>query len=531
LKHPQEQELLQPVFNGTGLSCENLRRDSLWPRHDAQHHDDFTNGSQTELSYDITESPGTKAPLSSYNAPASSPVLGLDDSLEEENDKITSFNEYDAPHSEFHQSMFPEEPWLQPPTDNHHSSTSKHDFFSANSSVSQAAMSFGPEHQCRGQGGEHIQHSLRAVTPAPDRDESMSYDLPQMYGHTTMYNHKETHNPQRTTTGNFSFNPSFASGLRERHLNSVQTPGPSSLPTSLSQYWGVGNTVAINSVPKNDRISHPDKRITSHISTGSDTSHNSTATNTAQHLDKRHISTGSDTFHNWTATNAAQIDRVSHSDKRHVSTGSHNWMATNAAEIAPSEPNVSHQRDVTSSTTGLFNVGHLVPRSTKAIASSVVRKPRHAIPSKALDLGLEGERERGVVLKSNDRILAPTRSTDSLQLEGSVWESKVRETVAEGEIVRSKYFPTSAVAHRSGSSRVISSSRVSAGTSKRPGTSGIDWEDTSASKRASGCDWALNSFLTGRFNNRTVSGSASLGSRASAAVKMQASGNVPEIIP
>ena len=124
--------------------------------------------------------------------------------------------------------------------------------------------------------------------------------------------------------------------------------------------------------------------------------------------------------------------------------------------------------------TGLPDEGLLIPCSSKVISSQVVRKPlplppyssgstittstatKHQ-PVKALDLGLDSERDRHVKLQSNDRILAG----------GGGWRGEGGFGVGNsggsgGEIVRSKYFPvegsSSTASGRCG--RMISSSVV-----------------------------------------------------------------------
>ena len=89
-------------------------------------------------------------------------------------------------------------------------------------------------------------------------------------------------------------------------------------------------------------------------------------------------------------------------------------------------------------TSSLFDNGHLVPRSSKAISSMVVRKPRElSKPVKALDLGIDSSRDRNVKLRSNDRILAQPSVGGA---EGGGGGGDVGGRMG-GEVVRSKYFP------------------------------------------------------------------------------------------
>ena len=104
----------------------------------------------------------------------------------------------------------------------------------------------------------------------------------------------------------------------------------------------------------------------------------------------------------------------------------------------------------------LFDDGHLLPRSSKAIASQVVRKPRHAVPGgvvehkpvKALDLGLGGGKSaRNVRLQSNDRILAPKNAAGwsrGVGRESGRWLGEGQGSIEAPltEVMRSKYFLT-----------------------------------------------------------------------------------------
>lgn len=492
IKHPEKERppsKQEPVFNGSTAAgyyskefpSDSYASDTALLGCDTRYHC-YANDKQMEVTYDNTESPS----LSCYSHPASSPVVGLNDSLEDmECSEVTSSKEYNATHSRSHQSsMLSEQPWLPPPAEDHHFSTSERDFFSTSSSFSRAR----PEREWRGV--EQTQHHL-----ARSSTDNKLYDLP-IYNPSTSAVHKTrgnfAHNPQPTAS--FSFNPSFASGPSEECSNSASI---TTQPALVSQNWGIG---------LGNSNSMPEEAGTSNGISG------------LHQFDP-----------DWNSSRDGVI--ASHPNS------SHNWTTKNPLRAPPSEPTTtSYQHDVTSGSTSMFNVGHLVPRSTKAIASSVVRKPRQTIPPveqkpvKALDLGLEGGRERNVKLRSNDRVL-PTHSS---LLEENIWMGRSREagktsnSVAEGEIVRSKYFPASAgssIPSKSSSSRVISSSRVSIGGGATEsaklsgkGVSGYDWGDASSanssSKGASGFDWggALSTYLSEKFNNRASGpGFAALG--------------------
>ncbi len=102
-----------------------------------------------------------------------------------------------------------------------------------------------------------------------------------------------------------------------------------------------------------------------------------------------------------------------------------------------------------SSSTALFGKDYLIPRSSRAIASSVVRKPlKHTLiertPVKALDLGLDSERERRLRLESNDRNLVSSQMSQ-LASKGDLLTQAVRNNAElddsfTGSDVRSKYF-------------------------------------------------------------------------------------------
>ena len=109
----------------------------------------------------------------------------------------------------------------------------------------------------------------------------------------------------------------------------------------------------------------------------------------------------------------------------------------------------------------------LIPRSSKVISSSIVRKPlsfpsMERAPLRALDLGLD--QEKSLWLQSNDRTLSSSKVSTSNDPVTLTARSYV-DTGVSGEIVRSKYFPTftSAAPSVSNGGRLISNSRVSLG--------------------------------------------------------------------
>lgn len=114
---------------------------------------------------------------------------------------------------------------------------------------------------------------------------------------------------------------------------------------------------------------------------------------------------------------------------------------------------------------------HLIPRSSKIIASSTVRKPFQVpaverIPVKALDLGLMDERPREARLQSNDRNLVATELAHDSSSKNSVLPVLcTRSNVGHGgEVVKSKYFISPAASSLGSSSgRIISSSKVCVG--------------------------------------------------------------------
>ena len=450
-----EQESFQPVFNG---STSAPYSSGLFPS-DSQYSSDPAFDTQCPNgTYDTTNTRG----FSLYNASSSSPVLGLNDSLEE--------MESTPSNGQSQHNMFSEDPWLAP--------ASSHEILGTNPTFFQAIQP-RPEQEWKS-----WSERMQPLPALNDKSHDISIHNPS----TNTMQDSLPRNP--LATANFSFNPSFASGQSEECLNDHSTASSryTNLPTSVSRSWDIG-------------FENPYSSVVGGI----------------PGLHQGDSDRGSS---NMVGRNRMVPSRPSGSpsvNQLHVPQS----KAANQCVVA-SRPGTS-----------IFNVGHLVPRSTKAISSSVVRKPRRTIPSteqkpvKALDLGLEGEKERSVRLQSNDRVIAPTPSASLGQLEETVRGMEVEgisNSVPERrEIVRSKYFPSSAgcsIPPKSGSSRVISSSRVSTGATKfsDKATSGFGWGETSSTngKGASGFDWggALSTYLTGNVNNSTFGSSsrAALGS-------------------
>lgn len=423
---------------------------------------------ETEFAYNVTESPGFGSTRSAAcNAPISSPVLGLNDSLEDM--ECSDSKQYNTTHSKTNQDL---EPWFPPPAEDHLFCTNQHDFFSTNHSFSRSVQS---RHEEVGRSLHHsLTHPVRLDPSFPAPEDDRTYD-PPIHSHLTgtcMLQNRTAHNPQTTMTS-FSFNPSFATQNEDQSivnpsfasrqdegcLNSgvaTQRCSPRWNPPLISSHsWGIGlrNTNPTTSVGSGNVVPP-----------------------------------GLRQFDPDTVSNLAQPDLTS----THQPTAS------------------CRQHDSSSNSTSVLNPCHLIPRSTKAIASLVVRKPRRAIPPseqkpvKALDLGIEGERERNVRLQSNDRVLAPTQLTHSSLLDESVYlDTGKTPEVANGEIVRSKYFPAYSSSVPSTSNRIISSSRVSSVRA-----SGSSWGGASntnlagmSSTVASGSGWgeALGSSWGGGF--------------------------------
>lgn len=408
-RHATEQDMLtgsEQIVNASEYYSEDFPscRDTFEP---STHGTDAYYGAdhrETELTYD------SRGALC-YSAPPSSPVLGLNDSLEDmECDDVS----YRDTHScgAFSEDM---ELWLPPPADDSHFSAD--DYVSSKSSFSQAAQS-KPERNWR-QSFQSLSHLVRSdpsgLTPAIEHNKSTTaYEPPQsnptMYESTASMARNPLENNPQTTVAGFAFNPTFPSGHNEDAPTSFLKNS-----TSSSHIWGTG--------------------VASSIST----------------------SIGVPGLYQ--SINGAAGDHVS-------------MAITGPQQIAPT---ASYSSDtIPSSSTSMISSSHLIPRSTKAISSLVVRKPRLATehkPVKALDLGIESERERNVRLRSNDRILASAQSTNSSLLQGSVWmrrDSKGGEDFdkgANGEIVRSKYFPasSSSIPSTNGGIKAMSSSKAGVG--------------------------------------------------------------------
>ena len=127
-----------------------------------------------------------------------------------------------------------------------------------------------------------------------------------------------------------------------------------------------------------------------------------------------------------------------------------------------------------SSSDTLFGRNYLVPKSSRIIASSVVRKPlsipaTERIPVKALNLEAEGRKK--LKLQSNDRLIFSQSprgiSSGNARLPHPFEDNKTGFGFSDnstGKVVRSQYFPV--VSSTVSSGRLISSSKVCAGASR-----------------------------------------------------------------
>ena len=134
----------------------------------------------------------------------------------------------------------------------------------------------------------------------------------------------------------------------------------------------------------------------------------------------------------------------------------------------------SYLPTTSSSSDTLFGRNYLVPKSSRIIASSVVRKPlsipaTQRIPVKALNLGAEGRKK--LKLQSNDRLIFSQSprgiSSDNARLPHPLEDNKAGFGLSDnstGKVVRSQYFPV--VSSTVSSGRLISSSKVCAGASR-----------------------------------------------------------------
>lgn len=344
--------------------------------------------------------------MSCYSTLVSSPILGLNDSLEElETSNMLATKESDLVTHGKAQGMFPE-PWNQPDKDFQFASK-KPDFINQASLFSRAA-------HFASKGG--LPHHVRAC-PSPVTEPVSG-------------------SPQ-TVTKFATFNPAIRQDFLNSDMCSVSQRLPGvQLPWNSEQHetTSTQKTLVWSSsanLSEEDRTGH-------HFSTGECSRANT-------HNSSRIVSS-------WTSDAPLQ-------------------KQCSDLNISSYLHNTSPQKSPIASS--VFDEGCLIPRSSKAIASQVVRKPRQTFPAtehkpvKALDLGLESEREKNVRLQSNDRIMASIPASSSSFVGGADWSGRnVKFGDSSGEIVRSKYFPTTSSAASSmnttGSSlRVISSSRVS----------------------------------------------------------------------
>lgn len=379
----------------------------------------------------------SNAGASRYNAPMSSPVLGLDDSLEDmEFSTVISTRESSCdPH--LSKDL---EPWIRQPAAASSSSitANERDFFGASSSdlFSQVRNSSSEE-----EWKTQLLHPPHQMKSAPF-SESLSYNQAR----------------------NLTYNP-----LTNRQTNVVRDKPPT---TGFSFF---------NSNESEDHSSMSnDNMIRTHPNTSMLSSHNWNDNPTS-------LSSSAATFPGLQRINPMAMDRFSRTDNSNFA----GMVNPNSSTVQPSwakfplqnqssEPITSTSQHAASShavpttlavsSSSVITGSHLVPRSSKAIASLVVRKPRWLPPSssstaeqkpvKALDLGLESERERNVRLRSNDRVLAaPANHTVLSRHTRRSEEVRDSDRFAE-EVVKSKYFsaPSSSV---SSNSQVPSSSAVS----------------------------------------------------------------------
>ena len=362
------------------------------------------------------------AGASQYNAPVSSPVLGLDDSLEDmEFSTVISTGDCDAA------SCGPKdpEPWICQPAVNSSITASDSDFFGARSSDFFSQVRKSTSEEWKKQQLLHPSHQMRSAPLSYSQARNLTYnplDPQTNLAHSFSFNPLNKESEDHSSMSNDNTHP-----MPSSHNWNVQLENPTSIPnpsltSSTAAFPGLQR---INPV---DRFSH--------------TGNSNFAAGIVKPVQP-----------SWT-----KFPLQSQRSESITST----WQHATSSRTAP---------NLAVSSTSVLTGSNLVPRSSKAIASLVVRKPRRLPPTstaeqkpvKALDLGLESERERNVTLRSNDRILAAPTNPAILSRHARR-NKEVRDSDRfAGEIVKSKYFSASSSSVNSNSqtsNSSTSSSRV-----------------------------------------------------------------------
>lgn len=387
--------------------------------------------SQSTISY---------AGASRYIAPMSSPVLGLNDSLEDmEFSTVISTRESDVVSCESKDL----EPWICQPTANSSITANERDFFGARSSdlFSQVKNS-SSEDEWKKQ-LLRLPHQMKS-TPFP---ESLSYNQARNLTYDPLTN------PQTRATTGFSFKPLNSKESENHSSNDIVFRTHPNIDMPSSHNWNV-RLEKPTSIP-NPSLSSSTAALSGlqRINPVGRFSHTDNSNFTG--IVKPNSSTVQPSWTKFPLQNQSSGPMTS------------TWQHVTSSHAAPTR--------TVSSTSGLTG-SHLVPRSSKAIASLVVRKPRWLPPTtstaeqkpvKALDLGLESERERNVRLRSNDRVLAAAPTNPTVLSRHTRRNDEVGDSDRfAGELVKSKYFSasSSSIPSVNSISQVPSSSTSGVGT-------------------------------------------------------------------